>query len=313
MSEPKAHNPSILILGANGMLGSMLTCYLSSKPLFCVSATTRRTDLKSENLFFEIDSFLKNPEQFNFLNSFDYIINCLAMLKPECDRLETIDHQPAYKINSLLVERLSQFVNQKVKILHISTDGVFSGDRAPYTEERLPDAKDLYGKSKAQGEIQSQNLISFRCSIIGPESATKRNFFEWAISQPKGAELNGFNNQLWNGITTLQLANFIEQLVLSERFSELRSINHLFHLSNSALISPDSGQIFSKFDLLSLINQLFELEYKIRSIRSEKPAQDLRLMTNYPIISELFKNQDLSCALSELKLYLSVYREFLNN
>lgn len=308
MSEPKEYKPSILILGANGMLGSILNCYLRSNPSLSVAATTRRTDLKSNNSFFEIDSFLDNPQQFNLLNSSDYLINCLAMLKPECDRLEAVDHLPAYKINSLFVEQLVKFVNPRVKILHISTDGVFGGDNAPYSENHLPDAKDLYGRSKAQGEIKSQNLISFRCSIIGPEPTKKGNFFEWAISHQKGAELNGFNNQYWNGITTLQLANFIEKLVLSNRFSELRSLNHVFHLTNAG---PDL--IFSKFDLLSLINQIFELGYKIKPVSSSKTVQDLRLSTNYPVTSEFFKSQELSTALSELKSYLTVYREFLKS
>jgi dTDP-4-dehydrorhamnose reductase len=149
-----------------------------------------------------------------------------------------------------------------VKLIHITTDCVFSGKDGNYNEDSLHDCLDEYGKSKSLGE--PNNCMVIRTSIIGEEIHKNASLISWAKSM-KGKEVNGFLNHLWNGITTKRYAEICEEIIENNLFE----IN-LFHIHSNYL---------SKFELLYLINKKFDLRLKINEY-FDKTQIDRRLTTN---------------------------------
>ena len=138
-----------------------------------------------------------------------------------------------------LLKRLSDEVG--AKLIHISTDCVFSGKKGNYTEDDFRDADDVYGRSKALGEIINDKDLTIRTSIIGPElKENGEGLFHWFMHQC--GEINGFRTAIWGGVTTLELAKAID-------FSLDNGIVGLIHLSN--------GVGISKFDLLNLFKEIW--------------------------------------------------------
>lgn len=153
-------------------------------------------------------------------------------------------------LNSVLPHFLDEWVSKNNKrLIHFSTDCVFSGIKGSYVESDLTDAKDLYGKSKALGEvINSQNTLTLRGSMIGFELENKTELLEWAISK-KNSTISGFANVFYSGITTIRMAYFVQMII--NKFPHLSGI---FHISSLPI---------SKFELLKLINSSFSLSQEI--------------------------------------------------
>ena len=191
--------PKVLILGGNGMLGSEMFDYFSKKNNFKIFSTTRNKEQTENNIFF--DAVEKN--NFEFLNDFDFVINCIGTTKPfiELNPIKSI------YVNSILPRKISNFCEKNnVKFIHITTDCVFSGKSGNYNENSSHDCEDLYGKSKSIGE--PKNCMCIRTSIIGREINHFVHLVSWAISQ-KGKNVNGFSNHFWNGVTTKYLSEII--------------------------------------------------------------------------------------------------------
>lgn len=226
---------NILILGGEGMAGWMIGQYLSKKYSVC-SITRKELD---------IEKSLQLPE------GFDFIINCIGVL------LKDANTNPARTVyvNSYFPKFLEQFYKHtQTKIIHISTDCVFSGSRGFYIENDVPDETNLYGRSKALGEINNDKDLTLRVSIIGPEikSEEKRSgLLNWILTS-KETTLDGWANVMWNGITTLQLAKCIEKYINNPTIS---GIHH------------PSGSFISKYELLNKINTIYSLNKNINETR----------------------------------------------
>jgi len=231
----------IFLFGANGMLGRYIFEHLQDD--HHVIPITRQ-DL---NLAFcsriDVTAFLLRHK----LSPDDTIINASGIIKQrECSLQDMI------MVNSVFPHVLS---SNSDKVIHITTDCVFSGKRGEYTESDPHDCLDDYGRTKSLGEPSTATVI--RTSIIGEEFHNKRSLLEWAKSQ-RGGTVSGYTNHTWNGVTCLALAKYIEQLIKGGVF--WKGVRHIF--SND----------ISKCDLLRIIDQVYGLGLSIIEVEHETPC-----------------------------------------
>ncbi|MGA2988810.1 MAG: sugar nucleotide-binding protein, partial [Terriglobia bacterium] len=133
----------------------------------------------------------------------DYVVNCVGVIK---QRTEAISPIPSITINSLLPHKLAQMAARwGGRIIHFSTDCVFSGKRGWYTEEDPSDAEDLYGRSKFLGEVVVANALTLRTSIIGRELVEHRSLLDWFLAQ-NHKTVHGYRRVIYSGVTTNYLA-----------------------------------------------------------------------------------------------------------
>ena len=224
----------VLLFGATGMAGHVVYYYLQSTGKYDISNVVYRTPLTEDSIIVDVT----NRDAVADAVHPEIIINCVGIL------IKGSREHPdnAILINAYfphLLKRLSDEVG--AKLIHISTDCVFSGKKGNYTEDDFRDADDVYGRSKALGEIINDKDLTIRTSIIGPElKENGEGLFHWFMHQC--GEINGFRTAIWGGVTTLELAKAID-------FSLDNGIVGLIHLSN--------GVGISKFDLLNLFKEIW--------------------------------------------------------
>ena len=200
----------------------------------------------------------------------DYVINCIGVIKPYFKENDPHKYKSIY-INSVLPHYLSGYADScGVKMIHISTDCVFSGKRGAYTEDDLHDAEDTYGNSKSLGE--PENCMTLRTSIIGEELKEKVSLLEWVKSN-KDKEINGFTDHLWNGVTTRQYGEICKKIIREDLYED--GLSHVF-----------SPRVVDKHELVSLINDNFNVGAKISQSQSGNPI-NRALATNKLLNSKL--------------------------
>jgi len=204
----------VLVLGSTGMLGSMVMRVLKSS--FSPDPFEVVGGVGSSN--FKVEDFLRDPLSYSdWFSSIDYIVNCIGIIKPRIDERDKKSVKRAMEVNSLFPELLSDMAEyHKVHVYQIATDCVFGGDMGNYIESSPHDALDVYGKTKSLGEVVSPSVSHIRCSIIGPEVGQQRSLLEWFLHQPQGAELKGYKNHLWNGVSTLAFAEVVAGLMVGD-------------------------------------------------------------------------------------------------
>lgn len=244
---------NILILGISGMLGNAMFRLMSADSEHRVHGTTRgRSALRhfsadlSERILFDVD--VENHDSlvrvFGITRP-DVVVNCIGIVK----QLENSkDPLLAVPINSLLPHRLAALCNAAdARLIHISTDCVFSGSKGNYIEADFPDASDLYGRTKLLGEVDYPNAITLRTSIIGHELIGQRSLLCWFLAQEKVAK--GFTRAIFSGLTTVELAKVIRDFVLPRP-----DLHGLFHVAATPI---------NKYDLLCLIAQTYQKKIEI--------------------------------------------------
>lgn len=255
----------ICILGATGMLGSMVLDVFVKDNDFIVTATARSAkELKGvqkkypriKTAILDVE-FVSVKDLKKALKKPDWIINCIGIIKPYIhdDNFQEIER--AIRINSLFPHALAKAAEElKAKVLQIETDCVYSGAKGKYKETDPHDAWDVYGKTKSLGETYSENVFHLRNSIIGPEPSAHVSLLDWFLGQPKNARANGFSNHYWNGITTLHFAKICAGIIKKNlKFPRLRHV-----------IPKD---IVSKERLLKIFSRYFKREdIKIKSVRA---------------------------------------------
>lgn len=261
----------ILIIGSKGMAGHMIKNYLESRNKYEVYSTFRKKENEILNeKEFDLDAF--NTEKLReILNTVkpDFVINCIGILNQFAEENPDI----AIYVNGYfphLLDRLSK--EYGYKLIHITTDCVFSGKKGNYTENDFRDADSYYGRSKAIGEVNNNRTLTFRTSIIGPDiNENGIGLFNWFTKQ--SGEINGYSNVFWSGVTTLELAKAIEA-------SFEQNISGIYHLTNNEKIS--------KYDLLKLFAKYTEKEIKInkdKDYHSDKTLIDTRKEFDYTVPS----------------------------
>ncbi len=271
----------ILVVGSNGMAGHVVTKYLKNLG-YNVSTVARENanySLNIENVNLT-KSFFEDAK-----NDFDFIINCIGLLvKDSIDRPDR-----AIIINSWFPHFLEEVTKEtKTKIIHLSTDCVFDGVKGSYIESDIHTETNHYGRSKSLGEINNNKDITFRMSIIGPElKSNGTGLLNWVLSNPD-SELNGWENALWNGMTTLQLAKCIDKYIKNP------SVSGIYNLVNNEV------QI-NKYELLCKINKIYNLGKTINKSNGPKTVNKILVDTRKLIDFEI---PDYDTQLQELKDFI---------
>ena len=190
---------NVLVLGSNGMLGSMVARVLRESGH---SVFTTDRDGSADNIRFVVgldpvsDVLKKVPD-------ISFVVNAIGIIKPRINESSAESRRTAINVNGMFPYELADAAEHaRAHVIQIATDCVYSGATGNYTESHLHDPTDVYGKSKSLGEVPSTSVLHLRASIIGPEIGRQTSLWEWVRSQPENANINGFTNHRWNGVTT---------------------------------------------------------------------------------------------------------------
>ena len=262
----------VCVLGAGGLLGHMLIRVLGET--IDVYGTTRESRSISSPLarFLPQDKWIDNIEasKFDSINkvfgttNFDTVINCIGLIKQR--NAQTTEHEMMF-INAEFPHHLAQVANQQgARVIHISTDCVFSGDKGNYVETDTPDPVDVYGKSKLFGELNDVKNLTLRTSHIGRELTIRKSFIEWLLSQKSG-HVEGYGHAIYSGLTSQELARLISELLNAKK-----GITGMFHVSS---------QPISKLEIIKKLNKLLNLEIDV--------IPDLKVQINRSLNSDKFR------------------------
>jgi dTDP-4-dehydrorhamnose reductase len=239
----------ILILGGDGMLGHRLLRQLAPHHETRVTLHRRLSDYSRYGLFTRRNAYdgtdVRDRERVSAIVSDfrpEVVINATGIVKqrPEAHELDISN-----EVNALFPHRLAQICRARTaRLIHLSTDCVFSGEKGNYAESDRPDPVDLYGKTKLQGEVDAPGAITLRTSMIGLELDRKTGLVEWFLAQ-KGTTIKGYRKAIFSGFTTAELSRLIEKLVTG-----YPDAHGLYHASSAPI---------SKFDLLTRLNQALGL------------------------------------------------------
>lgn len=264
----------ILILGASGMAGWTLYMMFSEIEEFSVFGTIRdknisnkfSNNLKKNLILLDVtkdSSLLKNT--ISQINP-DLVINCIGLIK---HKLNYTSEKEMYEINTFFPKKLAKLSNMyQFRMIHISTDCVFKGDKGSYTEKSKSDVEDVYGKSKNLGEItQNKYVVNLRLSIIGHELFTNYQLVDWFLSQ-KG-NVYGYKKAIFSGITTLELFKVINNFIVKKE-----NLFGLYHISSNPI---------DKYSLLKIIAEIYKKRIHI--------IPDDSIVYNRSLNSDLFFNK----------------------
>lgn len=230
---------SVLVVGASGMAGHVIATYLREQG-HSVTTTTNSRKFDDQSITLDLTD---KQSLLDFLasNEFDVVVNCAGILVKASEEHKDLSTYVNAHFPHLLE---AYYADSPTKIIHLSTDCVFSGKHAPYYENSFMDGEMFYDKSKALGEIINEKDLTFRMSIIGPDmQADGTGLFNWFYQQ--SGDINGYTGSIWNGITTIELAKAIHEAIAVD-------LTGLYHLV--------SKQGISKFDLLGLFKKVFNRE-----------------------------------------------------
>ena len=268
----------VAVLGSTGMLGSMVARYFDSRSEYEAFLSYRDVNL----------SFGKNRFYFDALDSrslasfpeVDYVINCIGCVKQHDHGVRTY-----MKVNAQFPHFLAATCERLgSKLIHITTDCVFSGKRGSYHELDEPDCTDSYGISKELGE--PRNCMVLRTSIIGPEIRSHYSLLDWARSN-RNKKVQGYLNHHWNGITSLEYAKVCDKIIKNDWWAP--SLRHVF------------GQTLSKAAMLHEFNKVYDLGLKIEPYEHPEPV-DRTLSTVYSM-NERLEIPSFSAMMSDLLLF----------
>ncbi len=242
----------VLVVGATGTLGHRLCIEWGSR--FECFGTVRRpvarpvAELLSETTLIPGVS-VEEPDSLR--TAFEearpeVVVNCIGAVKQAAAGQEAI---PAIRVNSLFPHELAAVCRgHGARLVHVSTDCVFSGNRGSYTEDDVPDASDIYGRSKLLGEVSGNGLLTVRTSLIGRELRGTLGLMEWLISH-RGGRVRGFGRAIFSGFTTIALADEIAHLI-----TDHPDLDGIWHLA---------AQPIDKLTLLERLNEALDLGIEI--------------------------------------------------
>lgn len=233
----------VLVLGASGMLGHMVMRYLCATGAHDAVGAARRTDLHRHVPAAVADRLIacpdlgepRNLEPLLAATAPDAIVNCVGVVK---QLAQANDPLVAVPLNTLLPHQLARLTRGgTTRLVHLSTDCVFSGKRGGYTEQDAPDATDLYGLTKLLGEVDQPNAVTLRTSMVGRELGSRNGLVEWFLAQR--GQVRGFTRAVFSGLTTYELARVIVDVVLARP-----ALHGVYHVA---------GPPITKHDLLVLL------------------------------------------------------------
>ena len=237
----------ILILGASGMLGNALLRFFASRTLHDtvgIVRSERSIGLLPAEVRDRVAAAGDVEDVDGLVRMFDrhrptVVINCVGLVK---QLGEAKDPLAAIPINAVLPHRLARLCALTgARLIHLSTDCVFSGAKGMYVEDDLPDASDVYGRTKLLGEVEYPHTLTLRTSIIGHELAGNHSLICWFLSQ--SGTVRGFNRAIFSGFPTVEIARIIDRHVLPHP-----ELSGLYHLSAAPI---------DKYSLLKLVAEAY--------------------------------------------------------
>jgi dTDP-4-dehydrorhamnose reductase len=279
----------VLVLGSSGMLGHMVYLNLVDLPHVKLFDLSFKEKISDTTILCDVTNLVDLAKIIRDIKP-DVVVNCIGVL------IQGSKSSPsnAVFINSYLphwlVDELDKYGG---RLIHVSTDCVFSGSKGLYVEEDFRDADDVYGRTKALGEINAAPHLTLRTSIIGPELKLKgEGLFHWFMDQ--SGNVNGYISAYWGGVTTLQLARLINQIISS-------NAQGLVHVTN--------GEPISKYELLALIKGQFGLDW-VNLVPFEGKQVNKSLKSNRLDVNCLVPSyEDM---ISELQVWVQSHKSIYN-
>jgi dTDP-4-dehydrorhamnose reductase len=242
----------VLVLGSNGLIGYSTFSELSKDKNLEVYGAVKPASVQyiPKNYLQKIVKVSDYEDGSSLKSLFldllpNVVINCIGITKHNIGNYK-IDK--IVFINSLLPHKLQSLCSLiNARLIHISTDCVFLGDKGNYSEDDLPDAIDIYGKTKSLGEVLGKNSLTIRTSTIGFELNTKHGLLEWFLNQK--IECKGFNRAIFSGLPSRYLALILKDIIVNRQ-----ELSGLYHLASEPI---------SKYSLLSIIKEYLKLDISI--------------------------------------------------
>lgn len=258
----------VLVVGGTGMLGHKLVQLLGADSALELHATVRRVpppEFAGGRVTYhpDVDVAYGSTRVREMLEALrpDVVVNAVGAIK-QMDLHSAVDE--TFYLNGAFPHLLALH-NPGGRLIHVSTDCVFRGDRGAYTEAERPDAEDLYGRSKAMGEVDYGRHLTLRTSIIGPEISGHLGLLGWFFSQPRGSTLRGFTRAIYSGVPTVVLARTIHRLIRDDA-----PLSGIYHVASEPI---------DKHTLLQRLNKALELGHTILpddSLRIDRSLDDRR-------------------------------------
>jgi len=259
----------VLVLGSAGLIGHQVYNYLKDSDNYELHNISYQNKIQDDTVLLDA----RNEQVFiDKITSISpkYIVNCIGILIDGSNA----DPENSIFLNSYMPHRLTRLADKiNAKLIHISTDCVFSGDKKePYIETDEKDGRGVYAKTKGLGEVVSDKHLTLRTSVVGPELKNDgEELFHWFMGQ--SGEIPGYTKAIWSGVTTIELAKAV-------KWSIDHHITGLYHVTNNSSIS--------KYELLKLFQKHTKKDIDIKSVEGnnvDKGFIDTRLLMNYKIPS----------------------------
>ena len=280
----------LLVLGSTGMLGHQVADYFLKLDDYNVADIAFRSKLRQKTIIVDVTDKERLEKVLTELNP-DFIVNCIGVLIHGSYNVENAIYLNAYLPHQL--KKISK--NIGAKLIHISTDCVFSGDKGGYIETDTRDGKGIYSQTKKLGEIEDDTNLTLRTSIIGPElKENGEGLFHWFMNQQD--EISGFTKTIWSGVTTIELAKTV-------MWSINNSITGLYHVTNNSSIN--------KCELLKLFQKYTKKDIDIKAVDGknvDKSFIDTRLLMNYKALSYDQMISDMVSLIANNRSLYSQYR-----
>jgi dTDP-4-dehydrorhamnose reductase len=283
-------NKKVLILGSTGMLGHQVFYHLKSSSEYMVYDISFRNKLTESTRIIDVKNILALESCIADLKP-DYIVNCIGILITGSQ-----DEANAIYLNAYLPHKLASIAKDfNSKLIHISTDCVFSGSKGQYIESDFKDGLGVYAQTKILGEVVDDINLTLRTSIIGPELKTEgEGLFHWFMTQNEPIE--GYTKAIWSGVTTIELAKAVKWAID-------KNITGLYHVTNNESIS--------KFELLRLFEKYTKKNISIKPVhgkRVDKSFIDTRMLLDFKIPSYDIMVADMITSISRNKKLYSQYK-----
>lgn len=265
----------LIIFGSTGMLGRYVSVYLSR---YYETSQINRSEFdatKPHNLLSLLEKYGRKNEEYV------YVINCIGIIPQQ----GATDPNIYKKVNTEFPLLLAQHCQDLgYRLIHITTDCVYSGSRGNYDEDSAHDETSVYGVSKSRGE--PKNCCVIRTSIIGEELRNKKSLLEWVRAQEK---INGYTDHFWNGVTCLQLAKIIYYIIAENKYW-----NYTRHIHSETV---------SKYELVKMIIETYNLKIRLIPFETEKVDKTLTSKYNFiaipPLRQQLLEQKNFNLLCSE--------------
>lgn len=273
----------IAILGADGLLGSELALGLQDK--YSLIQSSRRS---ANNVKLHVGSADEDfISFFSQLMPNAVVINAIGKLTQNINENSSCDIEDATLVNSLFPQRLARLTKKMgLRLIHFSTDAVFSRSSGVVDEHSLVSPEGVYGASKLLGETRGVNSLTIRCSFVGVKGSIKKTgMWSWILDLDDAAEISGYKNHAWSGVTTNQLVDLCDKLINKDVFLQASLASPIHHFC--------PNKVITKYHLAQLIVACCRPDILVSAADDVRPVTRI-LVSRFNILNKLVINEDQS-------------------